>query len=140
MTRRTKKGTSGQTSQVIDMQLCRLSITWYGIGCRKRTLTFYFGVCHFEFHWFRADSNVYDGPPPSVPKISASPDFFLGFLPESRFSPCSLRNIEYCCVISPYSPLLPPLFPTLFRTPTSRPYLSLLSYPSHPFFVRTPTP
>ena len=29
-----------QTSQVIDMQLCRLSITWYRIGCRKRTLTF----------------------------------------------------------------------------------------------------
>ena len=25
---------------MIDMQLCRLSITWYGIGCRKRTLTF----------------------------------------------------------------------------------------------------
>ena len=37
---RTKRGTKGQTSQVIDMQLCRLSISWYRIGCRKRTLTF----------------------------------------------------------------------------------------------------
>ena len=136
MTHRTKKGTKGQTSQVIDMQLCRLSITWYGIGCRKRTLTFRSFVSGFATLNF----TVYYGPPPSVPKIPASPDFFLGFLPESRFSPCSLRNIEYCCVISPYSPLLSPLFPTLFRTPTSRPFLSLLSYPSHPFFVRTPTP
>ena len=32
--------TKGQTSQVIDMQLCTLSITCYRIGCRKRTLTF----------------------------------------------------------------------------------------------------
>ena len=31
-THRTKRGTKGQTSQVIDMQLCRLSITWYRIG------------------------------------------------------------------------------------------------------------
>ena len=36
----TKRETKGQTSQVIDMQLCRLSITCYRIGCRKRTLTF----------------------------------------------------------------------------------------------------
>ena len=34
------RGTKGQTSQVIDMQLCTLSITCYRIGCRKRTLTF----------------------------------------------------------------------------------------------------
>ena len=27
-----KRGTKGQTSQVTDMQLCRLSITWYRIG------------------------------------------------------------------------------------------------------------
>ena len=39
-THRTKRGTKGQTSQVIDMQLCRLSITWYRLGRRKRTLTF----------------------------------------------------------------------------------------------------
>ena len=34
------RGTKGQTSQVIDMQLCTLSIKCYRIGCRKRTLTF----------------------------------------------------------------------------------------------------
>ena len=39
-THRTKRGTKGQTSQVFDMQLCRLSISWYWIGCRKRTLLF----------------------------------------------------------------------------------------------------
>ena len=36
-THRIKRGTKGQTSQVIDMQPCRLSVTWYRIGCRKRT-------------------------------------------------------------------------------------------------------
>ena len=40
MTDRTKRGTKVQTSQVIDMQVCMLSITWYRIGCRKRTLIF----------------------------------------------------------------------------------------------------
>ena len=39
-THRTKRGTKGQTSQVIDKRLCRLSISWYRIGCRKRTLLF----------------------------------------------------------------------------------------------------
>ena len=39
-THRTKRGTKSQTSQVIDMQLCRLPITWYRIGCGKRTLIF----------------------------------------------------------------------------------------------------
>ena len=39
-THRTKRGTRGQTSQVIDKRLCRLSISWYQIGCRKRTLLF----------------------------------------------------------------------------------------------------
>ena len=63
MTHRTKRETKGQTSQVIDMQLCRLSVTWYRIGCRKRTLifrSFISGIWRFGFHWFRADSNVYD--------------------------------------------------------------------------------
>ena len=39
-THQTKRGTKGQTSQVIDKRLCRLSISWYRIGCRKRTLLF----------------------------------------------------------------------------------------------------
>ena len=47
-THRTKRGTKGQTSQVIDMQLCRLSITWYRIGCRKRTLIFRSFISGFD--------------------------------------------------------------------------------------------
>ena len=41
-THRTKRGTKGQTSQVIDMQLHEAVnyYTWYRIGCRKRTLIF----------------------------------------------------------------------------------------------------
>ena len=45
------------------------------------------------------------------------PQTFLASQLESRFSPCSLRNIEYCCVISPYSPLLPPYFPLFLELP-----------------------
>ena len=56
-THRTKRGTKGQTSQVIDMQLCRLSITWYRIGCRKTTLVFRSFISRFaaldftDFGW-----------------------------------------------------------------------------------------
>ena len=81
--------------------------------------------------------------------IQTSPLPYLKFLPpqtfsltsslESRFSPCSLRNLEYCCVICCYFPYFP-LFPTLLRTPTSRPFLSLLSYTSHPLSPRPPPP
>ena len=70
---------------------------------------------------------------PRLPRL-----FFLASSLESRFSSCSLRNIEYCCVTSPYFP--PPQFPTLFRAPTSRPFFSFLSYPSHPLFARAPSP
>ena len=51
----TKRGTKGQTSQVIDMQLCRLSISWYWIGCRKRTLllrSFISGFAALDFTGF----------------------------------------------------------------------------------------
>ena len=81
--------------------------------------------------------------------IQTSPLPYLKFPPpqtfslasslESRFSPCSLRNLEHCCVICRYFPRFP-LFPTLFRTPTSPPFLSLLSYTSHPLFAQAPTP
>ena len=50
-----KRGTKGQTSQVIDMQLCRLSISWYWIGCRKRTLllrSFISGFAALDFTGF----------------------------------------------------------------------------------------
>ena len=81
--------------------------------------------------------------------IQTSPLPYLKFPPpqtfslasslESRFSPCSLRNLEYCCVICRYFPCFP-LFPTLFRTPTSRPFLPLHTYISHPLFAWAPTP
>ena len=51
----TKRGTKGQTSQVIDMQLCRPSISWYWIGCRKRTLllrSFISGFATLDFTGF----------------------------------------------------------------------------------------
>ena len=65
--------------------------------------------------------------------------FSLASSLESRFSPCSLRNLEYCCVICRYFPCFP-LFPTLFRTPTSRPFLPLHTYTSHPLFAWAPIP
>ena len=87
--------------------------------------------------------------PTPVPGIQTSPLPYLKFPPpqtfslasslESRFSPCSLRNLEHCCVICRYFPRFP-LFPTLFRTPTSPPFLSFLSYTSHPLFAQAPTP
>ena len=71
---------------------------------------------------------------------SRLPQFFsLASYLDSRFSPCSLRNLEYCCVICRYFPCFP-LFPSLFRTPTSRLFLSLPSYTSHPLFARVPPP
>ena len=47
-------------------------------------------------------------PPPKIFSVASSL--------ESRFIPCSLRNLEYCCVICRYFPCFP-LFPTPFRTP-----------------------
>ena len=62
-THRTKRGTKGQTSQVIDMQLCRLSITWYGISLAVGKEPWLSGVLFRGLPlWisirFRADSNV----------------------------------------------------------------------------------
>ena len=98
-------------------------------------------------HWFTGAGGRGGKGDPNLPLPYLKfppPQTFLTSHPESRFSPCILRNIEYCCVISPFFPLLPPasppLFPTLFWTPTSRPFLSLLSYPCHPFVSWAPTP
>ena len=58
-THQTNRETKGQTFLVIDMQLCRLSITWYRIDCSKKNadFQFYLRVCRFGFHRFRADSS-----------------------------------------------------------------------------------
>ena len=87
-------------------------------------------------HWFIGGTGDPNLPLPCF-KFPPPQTFSLASFLESRFSSCSLRNIEYCCVISPH---YPPQFPTLFRAPTSRPFFSLLSYPSHPLFARAPTP
>ena len=38
-------------------------VVWdsWAVGKERWLEEFYFGVCRFGFHWFRADSNVYDG-------------------------------------------------------------------------------
>ena len=92
---------------------------------------------NWDGHWFTGGTGDPNLPLPCF-KFPPPQTFFLASSLESRFSSCSLRNIEYCCVISPYSP--PPQFPTLFRAANSRPFFSLLSYPSHLLFARAPTP
>ena len=100
-------------------------------------------------HWFTGKVGRGGGGEVGGQGIQTSPLPYLKFPPpqtfslasslESRFSPCSLRNLEYCCVICRYFPCFP-LFPTLFRTPTSRPFLPLHTYTSHPLFAWAPIP
>ena len=77
----------------------------------------------------------------SLPYLKFPPHKILSLAssPESRFSPCSLRNLEYFCVICRYFPCFP-LFPTLFRTPP--PALSSPSSrtPPTPFSPGPPPP
>ena len=67
------------------------------------------------------------------------PQTFLASHPESRFSLCSLPNLEYCCVISPYSPLLLPISHCFYNShlPTF-PFPPLVPLP--PFFRPGPYP
>ena len=79
-------------------------------------------------HWFTGAGGRGGKGNPNLPLPYLKfppPQTFLASHPESRFSPCSLRNIEYCCVISPYSPLLPPYFPLFLELPPPD-----LSFPS----------
>ena len=72
-------------------------------------------------HWFTGAGGRGGKGDPNLPLPYLKfppPQTFLTSHPESRFSPCILRNIEYCCVISPFFPLLPPLyFPLFFELP-----------------------
>ena len=75
-------------------------------------------------HWFTGGTGDPNLPLPCF-KFPPPQTFFLASSLESRFSSCSLRNIEYCCVISPYFPPLNfPLFlelpPPALSSPSSR--------------------
>ena len=72
-THRTKRGTKGQTSQVIDMQLCRLSITWYRIGWFSgvlfRGLPLWISLISRGFECLRSAEKL---------KLFLSPSVFMG--------------------------------------------------------------